>query len=128
MSRSDYSATYPTVVSLPGEPAVPETPATSDAVSVIDLVESGLLPVGTILIPTRESVDALGEIDEQGQIVVNDETFDSPSGAARAAAGRGLNGWTFWQADTAKGLRRLDAIREEYRLGNVELADGSVDE
>ena len=128
MSRPDYSATYPTVASLPEGPIEDESMATSGAVSILNLVESGLLPVGTILIPVRESVDALGEIDEQGQIVVNDETFDSPSGAARAAAGSGLNGWTFWQADTPKGLRRLDAIREEYRLGNVELNEGNVDE
>ena len=128
MSRSDYSATYPMVTS-PAEEAVEEdSAAPSDTVSILDLVDSGLLVVGTILIPVREGVDAIGEIDDQGRIVVDDETFNTPSGAARAATSRGVNGWVFWQADTAKGLRRLDAIREEYRLGNVELADGTVDE
>lgn len=128
MSRSDYSATY-SMVTSPAEEAVEEdSAAPSDTVSIHDLVDSGLLVVGTILIPVCEGVDAIGEIDDQGRIVVDDETFDTPSGAARAATSRGVNGWVFWQADTAKGLRRLDAIREEYRLGNVELADGTVDE
>lgn len=126
MSQSDYSASYPAVASLAEEPAETESPQTW--VSVLNLVESGLLPVGTILIPTRDSVDAIGEVDERGGIVVNDQWFDSPSGAARAAIGRGVNGWFFWQAETSKGLRRLDAIREEYRLGNVELGDNEPDE
>jgi hypothetical protein len=128
MSRSDYTATYPTAASLPEEAVEEDSAAPSDTVSILDLVDSGLLPVGTILIPVREEVDAIGEIDDQGQIIIDDESFDSPSGAARAATGRGLNGWIFWQADTPKGLRRLDAIREEYRLGNVEMDDGNPDE
>lgn len=70
--------------------------------------------------PTRDSVDAVAEIDDLGQIVLDDVPFTTPSGAAKAASGSSENGWTFWLADTPKGQRRLDALREEFRLANIE--------
>ena len=88
--------------------------------SVADLFACGLLPAGTILVPARDSVDAVAEIDELGQIVLDDVPFTTPSGAARAASGSSENGWTFWFADTPKGQRRLDVLRDEFRSANIE--------
>jgi len=38
-----------------------------------------------------------------GRIGCKGEVFDSPSGAAKAATGRGFNGWSFWHYRNEKG-------------------------
>lgn len=123
VSEPDYSAAYPAVGAVD---QAAEGSAQSDvaaSVSINDLVSSGLLPAGTVLMPVRESVDAVAEVDDEGHILVGDVPFTTPSGAARAASGASENGWTFWLADTQTGLRRLDAIREEFRSANVAQPD-----
>ncbi|WP_217697937.1 hypothetical protein [Sinomonas mesophila] len=122
LSDPSYSAVYPTTqepLSLAATTA-PEDSETPSPVSVRQLVESGLLPIGTVLTPARGGIDALGEIDESGSIVVEGIPYPTPSAAAVAAAGsRAENGWTFWVADTPAGERRLDRLREQFRLDNV---------
>jgi hypothetical protein len=118
ISQSDYAPAYPPVDTLE---EVVEPEPTHEAVGVVDLVRAGLLPIGTVLTPVTDTVDAVAEIDEYGRIVLNDAIYDTPSGAARQATGGSINGWTFWLADTPAGLRRLEVIRDEFRSGNVEL-------
>lgn len=86
----------------------PLTPATS----LRDLILSGALATGTTLLPARDGFDATGELNADGTITVDDITYDSPSGAARAVIGYAVNGWRFWLADTPSGLQRLDDIRQ----------------
>jgi hypothetical protein len=35
---------------------------------------------------------------EDGNLVVNNKRFDSPSAAAREITGKSVNGWTFWES------------------------------
>jgi hypothetical protein len=120
VSRSDYAATYPPVQSSGDTETGTSSADSPGSASVADLFASGLLPAGTILVPARDSVDAVAEIDDLGQIVLDDVPFTTPSGAAKAASGSSENGWTFWLADTPKGQRRLDALRDEFRSANIE--------
>ncbi|MEY8040030.1 DUF262 domain-containing protein [Saccharopolyspora cebuensis] len=114
--RSDgYEPAYP-------EPTAPAatTPArgwTNYGVSVLDLIEAGLLSAGTALLPSQDNLDAIAEVLPDGRIELDDEVHDSPSGAARSARGGGTNGWTFWIADTRGGPRSLAELRQEL-LGN----------
>ena len=80
--------------------------------SIRDLIASGLINVGTVLLSGRNDVDASAEVNEDGTITFDDEVYESPSGAGRAACGRSVNGWHFWMADTADGPRRLTELRQ----------------
>ena len=80
--------------------------------SIRDLIASGLISAGTVLISGRNDVDASAEVNEDGTITFDDEVYESPSGAGRAACGFTVNGWHFWMADTVDGPRRLTALRE----------------
>lgn len=123
VSQSDYSASYPPVVGLADDDGVKNDAESTVSVSIADLMGAGLLPAGTILYPASESVDAVAEIDEDGQIVLDDVPFATPSSAAKAAGGTTVNGWTFWLVDTPAGQRRLNSIRDEFRSANVEAAE-----
>ncbi|HEY8556392.1 MAG TPA: hypothetical protein VIM97_03470 [Actinomycetes bacterium] len=66
------------------------------------------------LLPTHQqltTLDAIAEVLPDGRIRLDEETYDTPSGAARAANGMATNGWTFWIADTAEGPRKLAELR-----------------
>ena len=80
--------------------------------SIRDLIAAGLISAGTVLISGRNDVDASAEVNEDGTITFDDEVYESPSGAGRAACGFTVNGWHFWMADTVDGPRRLTALRE----------------
>ena len=80
--------------------------------SIRDLIASGLINAGTVLLSGRNDVDASAEVNEDGTITFDDEVYESPSGAGRAACGFTVNGWHFWMADTVDGPRRLTALRE----------------
>ena len=80
--------------------------------SIRDLIASGLINAGTVLLSGRNDVDASAEVNEDGTITFDDEVYESPSGAGRAACGRSVNGWHFWMADTADGPRRLTELRQ----------------
>lgn len=119
LSQAGYSAKYPEVCpAADGPVATSEDAAPHAAVTIADLLAAGLLEVGTVLTSTWPSVSAIAEIDELGRIVVDDAAFPAPSGAAAAAGGGSINGWLFWKADTSKGERRLDAIREDFLRGD----------
>jgi hypothetical protein len=113
---SSYSATYPEASSVDEElEPIGSIEAQDSAyrVTIRDLVDAGLLPVGTILTSSVPRSDAIAEIDEHGQIVVNDVPYDTPSGAAYAVGER-VNGWAFWQAELDAGAVRLGMLRKRY--------------
>jgi Restriction Enzyme Adenine Methylase Associated len=84
---------------------------TGYGISVKDLLTAELLTAGTLLLPARDDLDAIAEVLVDGRIRLDEETYDTPSGAARAAAGMAANGWTFWVADTSEGPRKLAELR-----------------
>ncbi|TDC25679.1 DUF262 domain-containing protein [Streptomyces sp. 8K308] len=102
----DYRPVYPE----PGAP--PRTPERWIVLS--DLIAAGLLTPGTVVESRQGAYEATGEIDADGNIVLDGQRHDTPSGAVRAL-GSTANGWTFWRARTAEGPRPLDELRREYR-------------
>lgn len=117
LSESDYVAEYPPLQDqFSAEDVTEDAPS---SVTIADLVASGLLPADTVLTPASDSFDCVAEVDEFGQIVIDDVPYDTPSGAGRAVKGANVNGWTFWLADLPSGQRRLDRLRYEYRSANV---------
>ena len=112
LRSTEYKPSYP-------EPSRAETDTTADkdkvfATSLRTLILEGLIKPGTTLIPVRDSLDAIAEIQSDGCILLDDDVFDSPSAAARVVTGRATNGWRFWMADTAEGKILLDDFRREY--------------
>ena len=80
------------------DPANPtsESDASSNAhlgVSLKDLIGEGALTPGVILTPRSEGYDSAAEVTVEGQILLNDQLFDTPSAAA-AAIGARVNGFS----------------------------------
>jgi len=63
-----------------------------------------------------------------GRLQVEDDIFDTPSGAARAVASRSANGWSFWLT-AAGGDENLRDLRNEYagKFGDDAVADDDQD-
>lgn len=115
LSKPSYDPYYSVADPAQAPPAPVSDQPSLGHVRIVDLHESGLLRTGTVLTPTWDDFDAVAEIDEQGQIVYAEQSYDTPSAAAVAVTGAAADGWTFWQADTPAGQRRLDALRHDYR-------------
>lgn len=101
-----------------------EKPTSRATVDLAQLVSSGWLRAGAKLTPTSSAYrDAGVAIAQDGRVFVGDVPYDYPSGAGRAVAGTGVNGWTFWTvAETGKSLADL---RDDYleSLGEDDAAD-----
>ena len=84
----------------------------SSSATVKDLIDAGLLVVGTELVPNRAGYhDQRATVQDDGRLLVDSRSYDSPSGAARAVLKRGINGWWFWRvgAPTGPSLKDLRA-------------------
>lgn len=67
------------------------------------------------LVVTFKGQDFTAAVLADGRIHLNNtsETFNSPSRAGKAVAGREVDGWTFWSYLKADGsLEKLDALRK----------------
>lgn len=84
-------------------------------VTVSDLVDSGLLPVGSALRFTRPQIGEVysAEVAADGGIVLADgQKFRAPSRAAMVAAGmQSVDGWHAWVVDSSG--RSLDSLRAD---------------
>ncbi len=110
LSDQQYAPVYP----APGTPTAAPAPAparTQYAVGVTDLLDAGLLTAGAVLINPSDDVEAL--ILTDGRLAFDGILYDSPSGAGDAAHGGSTNGWSYWLADTATGLRTLASLRDD---------------
>ena len=87
-----------------------------------DLVDAGLLPVGTALILQGGSREAArATINDQGEIVWHGHVYAKPSNPdfARLLGWPSLNGWMHWYADLPQGKRSLFDLRAELRQRRV---------
>jgi hypothetical protein len=109
LADHSYDPAYPAPTTI-GESAAPGG-WTGYGISMKDLLTAELLTPGTLLLPARDDLDAIAEVLPDGRIQLDEETYDTPSGAARSAVGMATNGWTFWIADTAEGPRKLAELR-----------------
>lgn len=78
-------------------------------VKISDLIELGILPVGTQLVWTRRGGSNFSaEILADGAIKTLDgRSHKSPSGAARSLVGRPVDGWTVWRTSEGTPLSEL---------------------
>ena len=83
--------------------------------TVKDLVDAGLLTAGQVLVPNRDGLrDRTCVVTEQGQLSFRGRAYGTPSGAAKAALGRVVNGWWFWRVGSASGSS-LKELRSSLR-------------
>ncbi|WP_405087156.1 DUF262 domain-containing protein [Microbispora sp. NBC_01389] len=103
-----YQPDYPT-------PGSPPSPHLAFGVRLSDLIDIGLLDVGTTLVDLQRGTEATAVVTSEGRIELDGETFDTPTEAARAVPGvQNRNGWEFWYADTENGVKLLADLREEF--------------
>lgn len=124
-----YEPVYP-IPSAPDEGSETAAPVTF-SVSLAELISAGRLAPGTILSAAKEDLDVAATLLDDGRILLDEETYDSPSAAARAVLDHAANGWRFWVADTPEGQLPLAVIRHRYVGGDTdealdteEVADG----
>lgn len=67
------------------------------------LIEDGVLPVDTVLTPSRKDLMTTARVAKDG-LVVNGRVYASPSGAAYAITGYQVNGWMFWHLPDGTAL------------------------
>ncbi|MEJ7647715.1 MAG: DUF4268 domain-containing protein [Nakamurella sp.] len=89
-----------------------------------DIVASGLIAVGTRLIPRAEQLRSrVATVTAHGLLELDGQVFESPSAAGTHLLGRAVNGWVFWRLEDGA---RIDDIRTRYRsLGGLNPPDDS---
>ncbi len=111
LSELTYAPIYP-----PASPPLDGTSRrawTHHGIAVADLLDAGLISSGAVLVAAQEDHDVAAVVRDDGTIEVEDEVYDTPTGAAIAVKGSRVNGWEFWAADTRGGQLTLAALREE---------------
>ena len=76
---------------------------------ISDLIERGVLPIGTRLIWKRRGGNNFSaEVLANGTIKTSDgRSHKSPSGAARSLVGRPVDGWAVWRTSNGTPLSEL---------------------
>lgn len=78
------------------------------AVRIADLVDGGLLASGTEIVLTIGGTTTSGVIPEDGNIVVGDQRFPTPSAAGNAAVGHSVDGWVKWKVPSLNSQSLAD--------------------
>jgi hypothetical protein len=94
--------------------------------TVLDLINGGFLEAGQRLRGRGKAKDAIAIVLPDGELEVEGVRHKTPSGAGRAARGRGVNGWWFWQ-DPTSGMT-LRQLANDYRASTGEADRGDEDE
>jgi hypothetical protein len=81
------------------------------AEDLLSLIMSGELRIGTTLRHQGPQYSGRATVVENG-LRVDDLTYSTPSGAARAITHRSVDGWIFWKLPSGEPL---DMLRTEYR-------------
>lgn len=86
--------------------------STYHGVTLAELLTAGLVSGGDRLVSINGSWPASAEVNSDGTISYNDQTYPTPSAAASAVKGGAANGWDFWAVDDAGMSTRLSSLRE----------------
>jgi hypothetical protein len=89
-------------------------------VTLLDLLGAGLVKPDDLITPVESDGSIIGVITEDGEILLNDETFESPDNAARATGEEIATGLDFWEVITDEGSASLRELA--MRFGGLELA------
>jgi hypothetical protein len=88
-------------------------------VTLVDLMNAGLLKPGDLLIPMDPERTTIAEVTEDGLISVNEHTFDTPRRAARADGDEHSDGWEYWIVEDGEAPRSLRDLADECRRVSV---------
>ena len=84
-------------------------------VSVKDLIDAGLVAAGDELVTMRRGRDHRAKVMPDGTIRVGESTYQSLSGAAKAASGNTAEpGWEFWALQRGGPPISLYAVRDDF--------------
>ena len=83
-------------------------------VSLSDLMNSGLISTGELLIPADPERDTIAELTEEGMIAVDDHAYASPHRAARADGDEHTDGWDYWVLAEHEPPRSLRSLAQEF--------------
>jgi len=95
--------TYQPEIVLP-EPPVDEVDTEA---TMLDLLAAGLVSVTDLITPVQADDDIVAEITEDGEILLDDKTYDTPDRAARAVGDETVSGWDYWAVARPHGLVSL---------------------
>jgi hypothetical protein len=94
------------------------TRARSEA-TLRDLTVAGLLPSGSVLRARTTEAVVEAVVQENGDLLLDGRTFDTPSGAGKHLVGHGVNGWLFWRFSDGRALSDVRAEYESRRAGGA---------
>ena len=99
-----------------------ERPRPRQRIHLVDLIYAGLLEPGVQLVPRpKKLARRVATLLQDGQIDVDGKTFDKPSAAAAAIAGKRRDGMWFFLVEGKRSLR--DVWREYVDALAVDVAD-----
>ena len=81
--------------------------------TLLDLINAGLLRPGDLLTSTDVALEALAEVTDDGEILLDDKTYDTPDRAARAVGRETIDGWEFWGLVEDTGTKTLASLRAQ---------------
>jgi modification methylase len=93
-----------------------QAPKAATRVAFGTLVEGGMIAPGSVLTDARRRWHATVRAD--GSLSIDGDTGSIHKIGATLQGAPSCNGWTFWHADTANGLRVIDAYRQDWLLAN----------
>ena len=82
-------------------------------VKLAHLLEAGLIEAGDVLVSTNGAWPARARVTSDARIAMDDESYETPSGAACAVKNGPANGWDFWARQTPTGSVPLSTLRAE---------------
>lgn len=83
-------------------------------VTIQQLLASGHLTAPAKLISTNGVWPATAQLDTNGTISYNGNSYTNPSKAATAVKGGPANGWEFWAVDSGSKVTALSTLRTRY--------------
>lgn len=90
-------------------------------VKVADLVSSGLIRAGDTLHIKQARMQATGQVTTDGEILVDEVAYKSPSKAAATALHKqSSNGWAMWHVGGPKG-KSLAALRQQWLENQISM-------
>jgi hypothetical protein len=85
-------------------------------VTILDLMGADLVKPDDLVTPVEGDDTIIGEITQDGEILLNDKTYDSPDRAARAAGDETTGGWDYWGIVTNDGPIRLSDLAKRLEV------------
>ena len=84
--------------------------------TILELISAGFLFPGDLITPVDAENLSIGEITEDGEILLNEKIYDNPDQATRAVGDEIAEGWDYWavlREDVPIPFRELVAKLED---------------